>query len=339
MSITGLGPHGERAVPADQIAISDADAEEARRRRFSVAVVLHTTTSDWSKQELAGIVTTLGRYSAAVVDVVDCSFSWQAQVTALRRLSQESVDAVISIPIGNIAVADAHRDLAHAGIKLVLMDNAPTGMLPLSDYVSVVSADNFGLGEIGAELLAPYVPSGGTAGILGYGVDFFATHEREIAFRRWMGSHRPDIELVRARFSDVSQVKESLGSLIDAHPELSALFAVWDVPAMRAVSELRARGLTLPVTTVDLGNEAAAELAWGRLIKGIAAQKPYDQGVALGLVTILALLERPTPAWMALPGLPVTRQNVLEAYQIVWHAPAPSETVRGRMAAGLDSPR
>lgn len=333
MSITGLGPHGERAVPAEQIAISEDDVAEARRRRFSVAVVLHTTTSDWSKQELAGIVTTLGRYSAVVVDVVDCGFNWQTQVTALKRLAHESVDAVISIPIGNIAVADAHREVAHAGIKLVLMDNVPTGMLPSTDYASVVSTDNFGLGQIGAELLSEHIPPGGTAGILGYGVDFFATHEREIAFRRWMGSHRPDVGLARAKFSDVSQVREALGSLVDGHPGLSAIFAVWDVPAMQAVAALRKRGLSLPVTTVDLGNEATAELAWGRLIKGIAAQQPYDQGVALGQATILTLLGRQTPPWIALPGLAVTRENVLEAYQIVWHAPAPAETVRGRMAA------
>jgi ribose transport system substrate-binding protein len=336
MSITGLGPHGERAVPADQIAVTEYDAAGARRRRFSVAVVLHTTTSDWSKQQLAGIVTTLGRYSAVVIEVVDCAFDWQTQVKALERLSRSRVDAVISIPIGNAAVADAHRAISHAGIKLVLMDNAPTGMLPSSDYATVVSADNFGLGEIAAELLSPHIAAGGTAGVLAYGADFFATHEREIAFRKWMGAHRQDVEIARAKFADVSQVKEAVGSLADAHPALSAIFAVWDVPAMHAVAELRERGLGLPITTVDLGNEVASELAWGRSIKGIAAQQPYDQGVALGMASILALLGRPTPPWMALPGLSVTRENVLEAYQVVWHAPAPADTVKGRLALVTD---
>lgn len=100
---------------------------------------------------------------------------------------------------------------------------------------------------------------------------------------------------------------------------------------MHAVAELRERGLVLPITTVDLSNEVAAELAWSRSIKGIAAQQPYDQGVALGVASILALLGRPTPPWMALPGLSVTRENVLEAYQVVWHAPAPADIVKGRL--------
>lgn len=335
MSITGLGPHGERATPADEIAITEAEAAEARRRRFSVAVVLHTTTSDWSKQELAGIVTTLGRYSAAVVDVVDCGFDWKAQVAALERLAKARVDAVISIPLRNTAVADAHRAVSRAGIKLVLMDNAPSGMLPSSDYSSVVSADNFGLGQIAAELLSPHIPKGGATGILGYAVDFFATREREIAFRKWMEAHRSDVELARVKFTDVSQVREAVSALLDAHPDLAGIFAVWDVPAMQAVAELRVRGLSLPLTTVDLGNEVATELAWGRLVKGVAAQQPYDQGVALGTASILALLGRQTPPWMALPGLAVTRENVLEAYQVVWHAPAPADTVRGHLATRL----
>src|SRR4051794_4896623 len=105
MSITGLGPHGERAVPADQLTVSEADAEAARKRRFSIAIVLHTTTSDWAKEELAGMVMTLGRYGAAVVEVVDCGFDAEKQVTALKRLAAEPIEAVVSIPIGSNRVA------------------------------------------------------------------------------------------------------------------------------------------------------------------------------------------------------------------------------------------
>jgi ribose transport system substrate-binding protein len=329
MSITGLGPHGERAVPADQVTVSEADAEAARQRRFSVAIVLHTTASDWAKEELAGIVMTLGRYGAAVVDVVDCSFDADTQVAALERLAHEAVDAVVSIPIGSNRVAEAHRAISAVGKKLLLLDNAPTGMLPGTDYVSVVSTDNFGLGQIGAELLAPHVPHGGTVGILAYGIDFFATHEREIAFRKWMGAHRPDLTLVRGKFADVAQAGVITADLLKSHPQLAGLFAVWDVPAIAACAAMRAAGRTMPITTVDLGNEVAAELANTELIKGIAAQQPFDQGIAVGVATILGLLGREPPPWIALPGLAVTADNVVEAYQVVWRAPAPAE-VRAR---------
>lgn len=330
MAITGLGPHGERAVPADQVGLSGADADAARKRNFSVAVVLHTTVSDWAKEELAGIVATLGRYGAAVVEVIDCAFDVDRQVAELQRLATEPVDAVISIPIGSARAADAHRAIAAAGKKLLLLDNAPTGMLPGKDYVSVISTDNFGLGQIGAELLAGHVASGGTVGVLAYGVDFFATHEREIAFRKWMATHRPDLSLVRGKFADVTQAKAATAGLLQGNPDLAGLFAVWDVPAAGAIAAIRDAGRMIPITTVDLGNDVAADLAAGGLIKGIAAQLPYDQGVAVGIATILGLLDRQPPPWIALPGLGVTASNVVEAYQVVWRAPAPAALLKAR---------
>lgn len=330
MSITGLGPHGERAVPAGQVTVSETDADAARERRFSVAIVLHTTASDWAKEELAGIVMTLGRYGAAVVEVVDCGFDVDKQVAALDRLTREPIDAVLSIPIGSNRVADAHRAIAAAGKKLILLDNAPIGMLPGTDYVSVVSTDNFGLGQIGAELLSPHVPQGGTVGILAYGVDFFATHEREIAFRKWVNAHRPDLTLVRGKFPDVGQAEATTAELLESHPELAGLFAVWDVPAMAAVDAIRSAGRKVAMTTVDLGNGAAAELARGEILKGIAAQLPFDQGIAVGVATILGLLGREPPPWIALPGLAVTADDVVEAYQVIWRSPAPPDLIKAR---------
>ena len=336
MSIAGLGPHGERAVPAAQIQLTQADAAQARARRFSIAVVLHTTISDWSKQELAGIAATLGLYSAALVEVVDCNFDFELQVSALARLAREKVDAVISIPIGNARVAEAHRALTQSGRRLVLLDNAPTGMLPGTDYASVVSTDNFGLGQSCAAMLSAHIPRGGAAGILGYGIDFFATHEREIAFRKWMGSHRPDVTLVRERFADLDGAGPAAVAMVDKTPGLSGIFAVWDVPAMKAVQALAQKNIDIPITTVDLGNEVALDMARHGMIKGVGAQLPYDQGSAAARVTLAALLGLPVPPWVALAGREVTPSDVIEAYQVIWHLPAPRtiiETVRAATAA------
>jgi ribose transport system substrate-binding protein len=323
MSISGLGPHGERAVPADQIQLTEADASAARTRRFSVAVVLHTTTSDWSKQELAGIAATLGLHSAALVEVVDCNFDVELQISALARLAREPVDAVISIPIGNARVAAAHRALTQSGRKLVLLDNAPTGMLPGTDYASVVSTDNFGLGQSCASMLSAHIPPNGAAGILGYGVDFFATHEREIAFRKWMGTHRRDVTLVRERFAELEGAGPAALAMVEKTPGLSGIFAVWDVPAMKAVGALAQQKLHIPVTTVDLGNDVALDMARHGMVKGVGAQMPYDQGSAAARVTLAALLELPVPPWVALAGREVTPFDVIEAYQVIWHQPAP----------------
>lgn len=336
LPIAGLGPHGERAVPFRHVALSEADASRARDRRFSVAVVLHTTASDWARQQLAGIVTLLGRHAAVVVEVVDCRFRSDRQNEALKRLAAGRADAVISIPIGNTVVGETHHMVSRAGKTLVMLDNVPTGLLPGAHYASVVSADNFGLGQIAARLLSQHVPDGASVGLLTHGVDFFVTNEREIAFRKWMARERPDLTLRQAKFRDLAQASAATGGLLDADPGLAGLFVVWDEPAMAAAAVLRGRARLLPMTTIDLGNEAAIELAGGGLIKGIGAQQPYDQGQAAATATLMALLGRQPPPWIALPGLAVTADNVLESYQVVWHAPAPPALVNARRLKGTE---
>ena len=135
--VTGAGKRLGR-----EIALSCAKAG------WRVAVVLHTLESDWAKQQIAGMVGIFGDCGAAVIDVVDCSFSPDLQVAELDRLVALRPDAIISLPVANEQVAAAHRRVSEAGIKLVLLDNAPTGLLPGNHYGTLVSADNFGLGLI-----------------------------------------------------------------------------------------------------------------------------------------------------------------------------------------------
>jgi ribose transport system substrate-binding protein len=330
VSITGLGPHGERGAPADKLILTADEAAAARAGRFAIAVVLHTTTSDWSRLEAAGIKDTLAAHAASVVEIVDCSFDKARQNCELSRLAASSVDAVISIPIGVSGVGDAHREITRSGKKLILLDNAPTGLSQGVEYVAVVSADNFNLGEIAAGLLSPHIPDEGVAGILTYGADFFAANEREIAFRKWIGTNRADVTLVRGRFAAVEDAGVAFDKLLAGNSDLDGLFVTWDVPAMRALDAIRAAARELPVATVDLGNSIAAELAAGGLVKGVAAQRPYDQGAAAAIATLMSLVDRQVPPWIATAGIAVTRDNVSEVYQTVWRVRAPASLIAAR---------
>jgi ABC-type multidrug transport system ATPase subunit len=212
-------------------------------------------------------------------------------------------------------------------VKLVLMDNAPKGMQAGKDYVSVVSGDNFSAGGTAASQLAQYLGPNATVGIIGYGVEFFATDQRENAFKKWMTDNRPDVDLQTTYFSHPAEAGAVAADFLGAHPELDGLFVVWDDPALAAARVAREQGRMIPITSVDLGREVALALAEDGLIKGVAAQVPYDQGVAEALVAINAMLGKQPPPWIALPTVPVTPANLLKAYQDVWHAPPPAELI------------
>lgn len=333
LPIAGLGPHGERAAPPSRVALSSADVGEARERGFRVAVVLHTLASDWAREQLQALAGTLGDCGVALVDVIDCGFAPEAQIAALDRLVQTAPDAIISLPVANASVAAAHARVAGAGIALILLDNVPTGLLPGRDYVTLVSADNSGLGRIAAELLAAQVEQGAEIGLLGYGADFFATDEREIAFGRWMRANRPDLKLRVGRFPSIREAGHQAAALHLAYPAMAGLFVVWDTPALEVAKAFERSGSLIPIVTVDLGQEVAVSLAIKGPVTAVAAQLPNLQGQAVAQATILAMLERPVPDWVALPGLAVTRANLLEGFQTVWRRPAPREVL---LAMGHD---
>ncbi len=328
MTISGLGPHGERAAPPERVSLLPDDRAAAKEAAWRVAVVLHTLESDWAKQQLAGIVGIFGDCGVAVIDVVDCGFSPERQVAELDRLIAQRPDAIISLPVANEQVAAAHARVSVAGIKLVLLDNAPTGLLPGKHYTALVSADNFGLGKIAAAGLAPHLAQGAEVGVLGFAADFFATNEREIAFTKCLHANRADVQVHVARFGRMDEAAKLAERLVDEHPTLAGLFVVWDTPALAVSEWLSQRGRALPMATVDLGEAAAIDIARQGSICCIAAQQPYQQGIAAAQTVILSLLARPVPAWIALPGISVTRENVVESFQKVWRQPAPKEVLR-----------
>lgn len=165
-------------------------------------------------------------------------------------------------------------------------------------------------------------------GILGFAADFFATNEREIAFTNWMQANRSDVHTHVRRFGVMDEAADLALPMKADHPDISGLFVVWDTPAHAVATRLQTEGHAAAMATVDLGEDVAIALAASRSFVNVAAQQPFQQGVAAARTTILALLGRTVPAWVAMPGVAVARNNVADSFQIIWRKPAPREVLR-----------
>jgi len=299
LTISGLGPHGERSAPPERVSLLPEDIAAVKAATRRVAIVLHTLDGDWTKLQISGMLGIFGDCGVVVTEVVDCGFSADRQVTELDRLIAAKPDAIVALPVANEQVAAAFRRVSAAGIRLVLLENVPTGLLPGSHYTSLVSS-----------------------------ADFFATNEREIAFTNWMQANRSDVRTHVLRFGAVDEAADLAERLIADHPEISAFFVVWDTPAMAVSTRFADAGHSIVIATVDLGEDVAISLAVGKPFVNVAAQQPFQQGVVAARTTILALLGRTIPAWIALPGVPVAHDNVADSFQIIWRKPAPREVLR-----------
>ncbi|ALL66187.1 monosaccharide ABC transporter substrate-binding protein, CUT2 family [Paraburkholderia caribensis MBA4] len=323
--IVGQGPNGEKAASADAVKLTDAEAAKVKAGKFKVGISMQTMNLDWSQLQVAGITDTLKKYGVDVIGTASAEYQVDKQIADIENTIQRHPDGIISIPVDGTATAATYKKVSQAGIKLVFMDNVPTGLKHPEQYAAMVSADSEGNGQIAAKVLASCVPKGGTVGLVNFGVDYFSTTERTKAVNEWLKKNRPDIKVKQVAFTDPSKVGQIAGDFLTANPDVKGVFAVWDQPALDTLTSMRAQGINTPVTTVDLGLESAIEIAKGGPLKATGSQRPYDQGVAEAMAMMKALIGQTPPAWIGVQSLPVVQSNVLESYKTVFKKDPPPQ--------------
>jgi ribose transport system substrate-binding protein len=332
--LLGKGPHGEDPSPADSVSLTPEEIQRIRALHAKAGIVLNDAGSDGSRAQVAGLTSELATLGVDVIAITNARFKPEKQVADLEAVLTLAPQVIVSVPIDPVLTAPAYRKALQQGVKLVFMSNVPQGFAAGKDYVSLVSADNYGEGVVSAHLMARFLKGKGRIGILFDAADFFATRQRDEGFRRTMAEHYPEIRIAAEQgvrgpsFQD--EADRAASALLGSHPGLDGIWSVWDLLSEGVVSAARAAETDqLVVTTVGLGASAALEMAQDGRIKGLGAQRPYDQGVTEARLAGYGLLGKPAPAYVALPAFPVTRDNLLEAWKEVYHAEAPAAIKKG----------
>jgi ribose transport system substrate-binding protein len=328
--VLSKGPNGETAQPASAADLSADEISKVKSKDATAAIVMHYGGNDWANAQVAGLKSEFGKLGIKVVAVTDANFKPDKQVSDLETVLIKKPDIIVSIPTDPVATASAYKAAARSGAKLVFMDNVPKGMVAGKDYVSVVSADNYGNGVTSAHLMAKALGGKGEIGLIHHEADFFVTKQRYDGFKSTIEKDYPDIKIVDdkgiAGPDFAGDAQNAANAMLTEHPNLAGIWAVWDVPAEGVMAAARASGRTdLKIATEDLGTNAAIALAKNQLVIGLGAQRPFDQGVAEARLGAGSLLGKKEPAYVALSALPVEHANVLEAWKQVYHADPPKD--------------
>jgi ribose transport system substrate-binding protein len=327
-AVLSKGPHGETAEPISSANLTPDDIAAVKAKHATAAIVMHYGGNDWATAQIAGLKNEFAQLGIQVIASTDANFKPDLQVSQLQTVMTKKPDIVVSIPTDPVATASAYKAAAAAGAKLVFMDNVPNGMTAGKDYVSDVSADNYGNGVVSAYEMVKALGGQGKIGAIFHQADFFVTKQRYQGFTDTIKKF-PKIKIVATTgiagpdFAGQAQVAAS--AMLTKHPDLAGIWGVWDVPAEGIMAAARAAGnQDLKIATEDLGTNVAIALAKNKLVVGLGAQRPFDQGVTEAKLGALALLGKSTPAYVAVPALPVDHSNVLKAWQQVYHATPPS---------------
>ena len=157
--VLSTGPKRRDAVSGFRVTLSDDELAKVKGMHATAAIVLHYGGNDWSRAQVEGQKAEFAALGIDLIAVTDAGFKPETQVNDIETVLAKKPSIIVSIPVDPVSEAGAYKKAADAGVKLVFMDNVPKGLVAGKDYVSVVSADNYGNG-VAAGLLDGQVPQG-----------------------------------------------------------------------------------------------------------------------------------------------------------------------------------
>lgn len=242
--VLSKGPNGEEPAAASEADLTPDEVTKVKGLGAKAAIVMRYGGNDWATAQIDGLKSEFGKLGIDVVATTDANFKPDKQVSDIETVMSQRPDIIVSIPTDPVATASAYKAAAKAGIKLVFMDNVPKGMKAGTDYVSAVSADNFGNGVVSAHLMAKALGGKGKIGLIFHEADFFVTKQRYDGFKQTITSDYKDIQIVEERGiagpDFAGDAQGVANAMLSKHPDLNGIRAVWDVPAEGVLAAARA---------------------------------------------------------------------------------------------------
>jgi ribose transport system substrate-binding protein len=323
-----VGPNDAKGQPASVLTFTNDEVKKLRDGHYSAAL-LFQTSSDWADAVTRGAEDEFKTLGVEIAGLSNSNFSASDQAHAVQTIMAKKPSGIVTWPINPDELSPALKKAGEAGVKLALISNMPSGFQQGTDYVGLVGDDLYAMGQKTAENLAKAVGGEGELGFLYFDANAYVVNQRDAAFRTTIERSYPNIKIVSAGFSDPNRVFQVASAMILQHPELKAIYAPWADPASGVLQALRAAHRDdIAVGTMDLSNTVAISLVTGGAVKALTVDDPYSIGKSLAMLIGYGLLGKEAPAYIEVPAIPITKENILQAYSESYHAAPPPEVTK-----------
>ena len=264
----------------------------AKRARPLVGVTLLTETHTFYKDLEDALRKEAAARNLDLV-VVACEMDPTKQAAQLEDFVAQHVDAILAAPCDSDAIAAHLAGPEAAGIPVFTVDIAVHG----GKVVSHIASDNTQGGRLAARTLAELLHDKGTVVVIDH-PEVASVQDRTRGFDEEIRKHpgitvvgRPSASGQRARAMAVME------DMLQAHRDLSGVFAINDDSALGALSVLDAAGRTdVVIVGFDATLEAQDAIRKGGALKADIMQYPTRLGTTAIDIIAKHLAGQPVPA-------------------------------------------
>ena len=207
------------------------------------------------------------------INFQDASDDSATQANQLANAAATGAGAVIVNPTDSDAMASAVKQLTDAKIPVVAVDRAVNN----AEVSSYIASDNVGGGKQAAKALSEAINGEGEILVLQGKTGSSASRERGQGFEEGL-KDSPNIKVVAKQTAEFERVKglDVTTNLLQAHPNVKAIFAENDEMALGAIEALGDKaGKDVIVVGFDGVEDALKAIKEGTMYASIA-QQPAD---------------------------------------------------------------
>lgn len=208
--------------------------------------------------------------------VVDAQNDPNRQLSGIENLIQSKVDVILVNPCDSSAVVPAVKAANKAGIPVVTVDRGADG----GEVVTHIASDNVAGGRMAGEFIAKLLGGKGKVVELEGIPGTSAARDRGKGFNEAIAKY-PNIKVVARQEAGFDRAKGMtvMENILQAQPEIDAVFAHNDEMALGALRAIKAAGRLdkIKIVGFDATDDAVKAVKEGTMVATVA-QKPREMG-------------------------------------------------------------
>lgn len=199
--------------------------------------------------------------------VVDAQNDSAKQSNDVDDLIQKGVNVLLINPTDSAAISTVVQSANNLGIPVITLDRSADQ----GEVEALVASDNAKGGKMAAEYIVQLLGKGAKVVELEGVAGASATRERGKGFHEVADQ---DLKVIAKQTADFDRVKglNVMENLLQANPDVQAVFAHNDEMALGAIEAIRSSGKDIPVIGFDGNEDALKSIQAGQLTATVAQQ-------------------------------------------------------------------
>jgi len=248
--------------------------------------------------------------------VVDAQGDARKQLSDIEDLVQQRMDAILISPYQSDPIVPAVLAANKARIPVVIVDIGVKG----GDYAALIISDNLAGGRLAGEFIASKIDREGPVAHISAQPGVENARKRGEGFAQVMKERGIKIVASQTAYSERAKGMEVMENILQAHPDLRAVFCENDEMALgatRALGPLRGRPAgrkDVIVVGFDGNPDALAAIRKGEMAATVA-QQPEEMGRMGVRIALKALKGEAVAKTVQVPVTLITRDNAAHVAQ------------------------